>query len=349
MAFWDSLLNAGTSLLGGLLGGTSTSNQNNATATSTQDPWKVQQPYLLAGFQGATNAYTDAMKNPKYTGELYAGLDPMQRQAVQGTSAFATGAANNASNAMLNTSTGMLNPASQGFMNAGSGLLNAAMSDPTQGNISAAGAYADNPYLSGAIDAASRDVSRNLTEQVLPGINRVAAGTGNTNSSRTGIAEGLALRGAQDRIGDISATMRGDAYNRGLQMSEAARQANMQGMQSAGSLFNSGLDNAMRGSAAGLTAGYGNLDALAKAGGVMQGDQQNQLNAALQKYQMGQTQPFDLLDRYMNAIKGQYGSTTTKSANNGQPDWLNFTQGFLGGAGSGSSLYNNFKDIFSNS
>lgn len=348
MAFWDSLLQAGTTLLGGALGGASRVSAQNAAQTTTQDPWKVQQPYLLAGFQGAKNNYQNAMENPYYTGALYAGLDPMQRQAVEGTSAFATGAASDASNALLNTSTGMLNPASTGMMNAGNSLLSSSMADPTQANIASAGAYADNPYLSGAIDAASRDVTRNLTEQVLPGINRLGSATGNTNSSRTGIAEGLALRGAQDRIGDISATMRGDAYNRGMQTAEAARQANMQGMQSAGGLFNNAMDNASRGTAAGLAAGYGNLDALSRAGGALQADQQGQLDAALQAYLNKNQMPSDWLNNYMTAIKGSYGSTTTERATNGQPTWLNAAQGILGGMGSANSLYNNFKNIFSN-
>lgn len=348
MAFWDSLLQAGTTLLGGALGGVSGANRNNAVNTTTQDPWKVQQPYLLAGFQGAKNNYQNAMQTPYYTGDLYATMNPMQRSAIEGTNAFATGAASDAASGLLNTSTGMLNPASTGMMDAGQGLLSSSMMDPTQANIASAGAYADNPYLSGAIDAASRDVTRKLTEQVLPGINRIGSATGNTNSSRTGIAEGLALRGAQDRIGDISATMRGDAYNRGMQTAEAARQANMQGMQSAGGLFNQAMDNASRGTAAGLAAGYGNLDAVARAGGMLQADQQGVLDAALQAYMNKQTQPSDWLNNYMTAIKGSYGGTTTERASNGQPSWLNATQGILGGMGSANSLYNNFKNIFSN-
>lgn len=347
MAFWDSLLQIGSGLVGGLLGSAGGANTNNATTTATQDPWSVQQPYLLAGFQGGANAYNNAMQNPVYQGQLYAGLDPLQLQAVQGTANFANGIGANAANSTLNASTGMMNPASQGMLNAGQGLMQASSVAPTQANIEAAGAYSNNPFLNGAIDAASRDVTRNLTENVLPSINRAGSATGNTNSSRTGMAEGIALRGAQDRIGDISATMRGDAWNRGLQTAEAARQANMQGMSSAGSLYGNAMDSALRGAAAGTTMGYNNLDALSKAGGVLQGDAQSQINANYQNWMNQQTQPFDWLDRYMTAVKGNYGGTTVNGSNNGNPTWLNALQGGLGGASSGLSLYNNFKDIFS--
>jgi hypothetical protein len=346
MALWDSLLGIGSTLLGGVLGGTSGATKNDATKTETQDPWKVQQPYLLGGFQGATNNYTDAMKNPVYQGDLYAGLNPMQQGAINGIQGFATGAGANAANGVLNASMGMMPSASNGMTNAANGLLNMSSQDPTQGNIQAAGAYANNPFLNDSIDAASRDVTRNLTEQVLPGINRVGSGTGNTNSTRTGIAEGLALRGAQDRIGDISATMRGDAWNKGLATSEAARQANMQGVSSAGGLYNNAMDNALRGAATGSTLGYNNLDALSKAGGMLQTDAQGNLNADLQQYMNNQQMPSQWLDNYMQAIKGNYGGTTVNSANNGQSSMMNGIQGALGGAAGGLSLYNNFKDLF---
>jgi hypothetical protein len=345
MAFWDSLLSLGT----GVLGGIGKQASNSATQTTTNTPWAPQSPYLLAGFQGAANAYNNAMQSPSYTGQLYAGINGLQNQAVGQTANFANGQASDVANGLINTSSGLLGSSANGLQDASSGLLSAASQDPTQQNIANAGAYADNPYLNGAIDAASRDVNRNLTEDVLPGINRNAAANGNTNSSRTGVAEGIALRGAQDRIGDIASTMRGDAYNQGLQQAEAARQANMQGLQSAGGLYNTALGNAMQGSAAGLTAQYGNLDALAKAGGVLQGNDQNELNAQYQAWQNQRQQPFDALNNYMGAIKGSYGNTGTTSSNNGQGNFTNFAQGFLGGAASGNSLYNNFKGIFGNS
>jgi hypothetical protein len=82
-------------------------------------------------------------------------------------------------------------------------LYGMAGQDPTKANIAAAGQYADNPYLDGQIDAASRDVTRNLYENQLPGLNEAATDSGNMNSSRAGVAEGIMKRGAADQIGDI--------------------------------------------------------------------------------------------------------------------------------------------------
>src|SRR3546814_11199158 len=74
----------------------------------------------------------------------------------------------------------------------------------TTANIKAASAYADNPYTQGMIDANSRDVVRNLNEETLPGIDRQATATGGINSSRAGVAAGIARRGADDRDADSS-------------------------------------------------------------------------------------------------------------------------------------------------
>ena len=57
-----------------------------------------------------------------------------------------------------------------------------------------------------------------------------AAGSGNSGSSRAGVAAGIATRGAGDRIGDISANMRGQAYNTGLNI-EANRASQNAGFQ----------------------------------------------------------------------------------------------------------------------
>jgi hypothetical protein len=86
--------------------------------------------------------------------------------------------------------------------------------------------YANNPYVNQMIDASSRDVTRNLTENLLPQYRGMASSTGNLGGSRLGIAEGVATRGTADRIGDISADIRSNLYNRGLSTEENLSQSN---------------------------------------------------------------------------------------------------------------------------
>lgn len=346
---WDQLISAGATALGAYLGGAGGNASNNATTTTTQDPWKPQQPYLLGGFQDAANAYNSVKDSSFYSGNLYAGLTPLQNQAISGIQGFATGAGQNAANNILNAGQTSLGGAA-GQMGVAGQLAGFNPGNATQQNIIAAGQYAANPYLDGMINAASRDVTRNLSEDVLPGINRLGSVTGNTNSSRTGVAEGIALRGAQDRIGDIASQMRGDAYQQGLGLAENARTANMNAqlnaLSNAGNLYGNAFGQGIQGATAGAQQTYNNLDALSQAGGLQQQDQQGQINADFTRWQGNDMRNFDLLDRYMQLIKGNYGMTQTGSQNNGQPSWLNTLQGALGGASTGLGLYNDFKDMF---
>lgn len=79
-----------------------------------------------------------------------------------------------------------------------------------------------NPGLQGAIDAAVRPISRELTQSVLPQLRSGTSLLGTPGSSRQGIAEGLASQSALTAIGDTSANVVNPAYLGGLQ---AATQA----------------------------------------------------------------------------------------------------------------------------
>jgi hypothetical protein len=73
-----------------------------------------------------------------------------------------------------------------------------------------------NPALQGAIDAAVRPISQNLTESQLPAVRSGAYTTGNFGSSRQGIAEGLASGRASQAIGDTAANVANQNYQAGL-------------------------------------------------------------------------------------------------------------------------------------
>jgi hypothetical protein len=123
------------------------------------------------------------------------------------------------------------------------------------------GNYINNNLLNAQIDAASRDVTRNLTENQLTSIASNAAGSGNSGSSRRAVMDAIAARGAGDRIADIGAQMRGAAYGQALgieaqRASENAQlgQNNMQfnaGMMQNANQYNAGAANQL------LSQGYG--------------------------------------------------------------------------------------------
>ena len=116
--------------------------------------------------------------------------------------------------------------------------------------------FIDNDILQGQIDASSRDVVRNLRERELPGIdNLFSRGVGGGSSSRRGVAQGIAARGAADRVADVSAKIRSDAYNRALgiqtgreaQDVDRSQQARLANQQMYNSLLERGADLRERG------------------------------------------------------------------------------------------------------
>jgi hypothetical protein len=214
------------------------------TSTSSGDPtaieaFNIAKPALSAAVTGGTNLWNEISANPAFSGQRVAGLNPFQ-----------TGSANT-----LGNFTSQFNPAAAnavgnlGFANLGAGMnlggnaqdiFNRASMDPTQMILNTAGQYANNPFVDGLIDASGRDVTRNLFENQLPGIDRAAVGAGNLNSTRAGVESAIAQRGAADRLADLSSNIRSQFFGRGLEMGQNQFNQNLSNMLQA----NQGLSNA---------------------------------------------------------------------------------------------------------
>lgn len=141
--------------------------------------------------------------------------------------------------------------------------------------------YMNNDVLQGQIDAASRDITRNLQQSTLPSIQGLAAGAGSSGSSRVGNLMGSAIGMANESIGDISSNMRNNAFNQGLGIEagrasqnagyqQGANQANANFLQNSNQ-FNAGARNSMLGQGYGI--GASQLES--NLGRAQQGDQFN--------------------------------------------------------------------------
>lgn len=177
---------------------------------SQQNVYGAQDPYLRDIYAQASNLYN----NGSLPNQQVAGIDPR----MYANSGFATGGGSDIYQQQLQQS--LAN--TQGFGNASNtanrmsagNVYNAPMNRGIDMQTAALASY--NPYLNGQIDAASRDVTRNLYENDLTGNAGLAAGTGNSGSSRRAVMDAIAMRGAGDRVADISSNLRGQAYNTGL-------------------------------------------------------------------------------------------------------------------------------------
>lgn len=309
------------------------------TTTTTSTPWGPQGQQLQNVFGDAQGIYDSQKGTPFYQGDLYAGMDPLTDQGIQANASYATGAGADAASNVLNSGQSLLGAGQQG-LSAYNALYGAATTDPTQSNITSAGQYADNPYMSGMIDAASRDVTRNLYENQIPGLNEAATGSGNMNSSRAGVAQGIMERGAADRIGDISAAMRGQAYSQGLGLAEGARTSNMGFLGQAAGGYGSVYGQGLGATAQGNDMTYGNNNALISGGQLYQQDQQGQDNADFAQWQGQDQRQNDLLNRYYGIVgANNWGGTGTGT----QPGPSPF-QSILGGAATAAGTYMAFSD-----
>ena len=225
-------------------GASKSSSDSNSNSSTFVDP--NQSPYLQDIYRQGQQLNAQGMPvegvagiNGMLGGALGTAYGAGGMQAGVGANMMASGAnATQGTGMALNYAGGAMGGNAQGGINtamgAGQGMANmAGMAGAANNrgfNANNAGQYMNNSLLNSQIDAASTDVVRNLQENQLTGIASNAAGSGNSGSSRAGVAAGIATRGAGDRIGDISANMRGQAYNTGLNI-EANRASQNAGFQ----------------------------------------------------------------------------------------------------------------------
>ena len=268
--------------MGFSFGKNKSSNQSDSSANTFVDP--NQQPHLdnIRGQAQQLNAQGMPVEGVAGINGMLGGA--LGRAYGVGANMLAGGAnASQGTGMALNYAGGAMGGNAQGGINtamgAGQGMANMAgmmgAANNRGFNAANAGQYMNNSLLNGQIDAASRDVVRNLQENQLTGIASNAAGSGNSGSSRAGVMAGIAARGAGDRIGDISASMRGQAYNTGLGI-EANRASQNAGFQQQANQSNQGAYNNMMQFGAGMGQNAFNSN------------QQNQQFGASMAQQLGQ-------------------------------------------------------------
>jgi len=325
----------------GLFSGSTTTKTNEAFDSG---PSSWQKPYLDDLFGSAQDAYTSSKGSPYYQGETYAGMSDSAKDALSKLKAYASGQGLSTASTLANLGTNMA-----GYADKAASTIDAysalAGQDATQANISAASQYADNPYIQAQIDANARDVTRNLSEDILPSIDRAASASGNINSSRAGVASGIAQRGAADRIADISASIRGDAYDKGLSMAQADRAAQLSAMGNAASAYSGlagfGVDALGRSS----DAAYGAYGAITGADAAEQADRQGQLDADYAQWQGEDTRDMDLLSRYASIVAGnQWGQSGTSSGTSKTKSSSSLLSQILGAASTAAGAYTSFSD-----
>ncbi len=306
------------------------------TTYQQTDPWAPQQPYLLDATSQAKQIYDDKKGTEGYTGDFVAGYKPTDVSAINSIRDWSTGVGQNAVNTQMGTGTDLFTRGAAGMGEVDAGLKDFAAKDWTQNHIDNAGRYANNPFMQAMIDASTADAKRTFSEETMRGIDQNAAATGNMNSTRAGIAAGVAQRGLSDFVGNTSATMRGNAWDKGLTMSQGDQQSLLAALMGRGDLAGnmtqagqSAMDSAFANEAGllGLNSSVAELN---------RGNDQASIDNAMSKYEYADGRQARALSDYYGIVGDKlWGSTSTGFENKKtQASPLSTAASIIGAAGS---------------
>lgn len=274
-------------------------------------------PYVQSMYSKGTDALNQGLDTGFYSGPTYASMNNQQTTGANNLYNFGNNAYNNAG--------GMMNTAGQ----FGTNYANI-YSMANANRLNNATAYAD-ANAQPLVDNALRDSTRNLEESTLRNIGMRASNTGNTNSSRTGVANAIAGRDYMDRAADTSSNVRDDLIRRSLQEQDSR----MTGMMNA----NAGLANTYN-----TAFGMGNTAAnnQVNAGAMFQKDTNNMYQDAKANFDGRRDFDLDLINKYNAGILGRAPQT----AGSVRPNLVDPTVSAFGGAMAGYGAGEKFQNLF---
>jgi hypothetical protein len=279
-------------------------------------------PYTDRALSGGEAAKDARLSAGFYGGPTYAGPNNYQTNAATGYG--------NASMGIMNRGFDMAN-ANSGFGDNARGLYDQyqgmAGDASAQGRMDTANQYAlDN--MNPLVTAAMRDDRRNLQENTLTGIDMAASGSGNTNSSRAGVAEAVANRAFDDRRADVSSQVIDSLRTQSLGEQRQAFSDRGNALMNAGAANNS-IENAYN---SGMNTGRTGYDMGMNAGGALQGYDQARMNDDRMRFEGNRDFASNVYADYKNGMLTQNGPNTSNkySANYSDPLGSAITGGIQG-------------------
>lgn len=266
---------------------------SNSTQTVQQaDPWSGQQPYLTDSFRQAQSLYNSGgpqyfpnatyvpfstqtqdamsrMQNRAMGGSPVEGAmqnyvtNTLNQQPGGGTQEFLSGMMSGSSMPQYGQSPGFTDQlrsmAGQEMgLDSARSMMGVTPAMDMLEKTAAGGFLGSNPYLDSQYDAAARRVTENFTDNVIPGITGMFAGSGGTGS---GIHREMNLDAADvlgQNLSDMAANMYGQNYAQ-----ERSRQLQAAGQMSADDLSRTGMASSLYGTQRGQ-----NLSAAGQAAGL---------------------------------------------------------------------------------
>lgn len=285
------------------------------TTTTSAEPPAYLKPYLEDVSAQAQDQYKSAAYQP-YGGQRFAGLDPMQQQAMNNLQQFTPAS-------QIGQGTNLANRAGLGSLEAGSQYAQQATSP------GALQSYMS-PYMQGVVEQQKQGAIQDYARQ-LPQLGANAAHVGGLGGTRQALMQSEGQRNLQNQLGGIQAQGLQSAYDSAIKNMQFGSNLGMQGygqaMQGASTLGNLGQ------------TGYGQAmginQAQQQAGAGLQGQAQAGLESQYQDFLARQQYPQQQLSQYSNIIRGLPSASSTTSTTQ-IPAGSSWGQalGLLGGLGS---------------
>jgi hypothetical protein len=261
------------------------------TQTSSVDPALL--PYLTQGLQRAQSLFLTGQQPEFFPGQTYVSPSAATTESIAQQEAIAR------------QQSPVLQQAQQAYQ-ASLGQV---------GQTAAGGFLNANPYQQAMMEAATRPLTQQFSQAVLPGISSLYSRSGRLGSGAMERALGTATEAYGRSLGDITANIAGTQYQqeRGLQQQAQLQQAQLAGF--APQFY---------------SQQFLPSQTLAQVGAQQEAISAQPLQEQLARYQFGQQLPYQQLQGYLSSVYGtplgSYGTQTTNA-----PTYQNRGAGILGG------------------
>ena len=261
------------------------------TQTSSVDPALL--PYLTQGLERAQSLFLTGKQPEFFPGQTYVSPSAATTEAIAQQEAIAR------------QQSPVLQQAQQAYTS----------SLGQVGQTAAGGFLNANPYQQAMMAAATRPLTQQFSETVLPGISSLYSKAGRLGSGSMERALGTATEAYGRSLGDITANIAGTQYQqeRGLQQQAQLAQAQLAGY--APQFY---------------SQQFLPSQTLAQVGAQQEAIAAQPLQEQLARYQFGQQLPYQQLQGYLSSVYGtplgSYGTQTTNA-----PTYQNRGAGILGG------------------
>ena len=262
------------------------------TQTSSVDPALL--PYLTQGLQRAQSLFLTGQQPEFFPGQTYVSPSAATTESIAQQEAIAR------------QQSPVLQQAQQAYTS----------SLGQVGQTAAGGFLNANPYQQAMMEAATRPLTQQFSQAVLPGISSLYSRSGRLGSGAMERALGTATEAYGRSLGDITANIAGTQYQqeRGLQQQAQLQQAAL--AQAAPQFY---------------SQQFLPSQTLAQVGAQQEAIAAQPLQEQLARYQFGQQLPYQQLQGYLSSVYGtplgSYGTQTTNA-----PTYQNRGAGVLGGA-----------------